>query len=401
LANGRYPAVAEERKRLIYVFENQVQSMSTRLLIDGHLDLAMNAISRDRDQRKPVADLREREREIYVAPRKGSRFNAPKGRGVNTVALPEMRRGGIGLTFATLTVRVGNESNNYKGYDSQQQCHADGTGQLAYYQLLEDDGEVRLIRKLEHLESHLEEWETAIESAENDGDLDDLPVGIVVAMEGADPILSPVDVHSWWDRGLRIASLSHYGRSTYAHGTTTEGGLTADAPPVLAEMEDAGMILDMTHLADQAFWEALDAFDGPVVATHNNARHLVPGQRQFNDEQLRAIIDRDGVIGVALDAVMIQPGWELGVYNRVEVTIADVVDHIEHICSLANDTRHVAVGSDLDGGYGLEQVPRDLDTIEDLQKIGQIMKDRGFSEQEIDDIFTENWIRILRGAWDG
>jgi membrane dipeptidase len=164
-------------------------------------------------------------------------------------------------------------------------------------------------------------------------------------------------------------------------------------------MEQLGMMLDLTHFSDQAFWQALDRYHGPLLASHNNCRVLVPHQRQFSDVQLKAIFERDGVIGVALDAWMLQPGWIVGKSTNEHVTLENVVDHVDHICQLAGNTRHVGIGSDLDGLFGREQSPRDLDTIADLQKLGDLLARRGYREADVAAILHGNWLRLLRQAW--
>jgi membrane dipeptidase len=164
-------------------------------------------------------------------------------------------------------------------------------------------------------------------------------------------------------------------------------------------MERLGLILDLTHLSDQAFWEALEIFHGTVLASHNNCRALVPHQRQFTDEQLRAIVARDGVIGAALDNWMVRPGWARGAREKPPVTLAHVVDHIDHVCQLAGNSAHAAIGSDLDGGFGREQSPSDLDTIVDLQRLCDILSQRGFKDSEVAAIMHGNWLRLLRRAW--
>ena len=179
-----------------------------------------------------------------------------------------------------------------------------------------------------------------------------------------------------WHDGLRAIGPAHYGPGTYAQGTDATGGIGEIGRELLKEMERLGMILDATHLCDDSFWEALDAFDGPVWASHHNCRALVPHNRQFSDDQIRALVARGAVIGVALDAWMLVPGWQRGVTTpqAAGVTLADVVDHIDHICQLAGNARHVGIGSDLDGGFGREQSPADLDTIADLAKIPALLR---------------------------
>jgi membrane dipeptidase len=221
-------------------------------------------------------------------------------------------------------------------------------------------------------------------------------------MEGADPILEPGQLQEWWDAGLRLLGITHYGPGRYAGGTATELGLTELGPSLLAEMERLGVLLDLTHCSDLSFWQALDHYGGPVLASHNNCRALVPNQRQFSDDQLRAVIERDGVIGAALDAWMLKPAWVIGErFNPANpvVTLADVVDHIDHVCQLAGNSRHAAIGTDLDGGYGREQSPQDLDTIADLQKLPGMLAARGYGADDVAGIMHGNWLRLLRKAW--
>jgi membrane dipeptidase len=227
----------------------------------------------------------------------------------------------------------------------------------------------------------------------------DAPFGLILSMEGADPILSPDHAAVWFEDGLRVLGLAHYGPSAYAHGTGCSGGLTAQGRELLGVMEQLGIILDLTHLADESFWEAAALFGGPVLASHNNCRSITPDGRQFTDEQIRLLIERDSVIGVALDAWMLVPDWKAGQQSNPRVTLEDVVHHIDHICQLAGNTRHVAIGSDLDGGFGTEQCPGDLDTIADLQKLGPLMNQRGYTNEDLQAIFHGNWMRFFARAW--
>ena len=349
------------------------------LLIDAHLDLAMNALNWDRNLDMNVYAIRELEQGM-----------TQKGRGRGTTAFPEMRRGEVGLAVATVIARTARPNSPASGAACQEISYAKAQGQLAYYRVLEAQGKVRMISDRAGLEAHVAAW--GERGAEE-------PIGLVLSMEGADPIVWPEQVESWWEDGLRIVSLSHYGVSAYAHGTGTEGGLTEQGRPLLEAMDRLGMILDLTHLADQAFWEAVDLFKGPVMASHNNCRALVPGGRQFTDDQVKAIVERDGVIGAALDAWMLYPDWVKGETLPEVVGLEAVADHIDHVCQLAGNTRHAGIGSDLDGGYGTEQTPHDLDTIADLQKVGGLLEKRGYSEADVEGVFYGNWIRFLSEAW--
>jgi membrane dipeptidase len=356
------------------------------LIIDSHLDLAWNALQWNRNLQQSVYTIRTQESE-----------DTGPGRGQGTVALPQLREGRLALCFATLLARSTGQAKPNLDYSSPRQAYAVVQGQLSYYRTLHDAGEVRLINTLQDLDEHIAAWE--------DWEKDSVPLrsqpelGFIISMESADPILKPEQLPSWKEAGVRIIGPAHYGPGRYAGGTSTELGLTPDGRILLREMERYSIILDLTHLSDQAFWEALEIFHGAVLASHNNCRVLVPHQRQFTDEQVRAILERDGVIGAAFDNWMIRPGWGRGAKEKPLVTLAHVVDHIDHICQLAGNSAHAAIGSDLDGGFGREQSPSDLDTIADLQKLIEILSKRGYTEADIASIMHGNWLRLLRAAW--
>jgi membrane dipeptidase len=348
------------------------------LLIDAHLDLSLNAVNWNRDLTQPVAAIRRSEQGM-----------AGQGRGTNTVALPDMRRGDVAICIATVLARANPHGSSHLDFRNQTIASSMARGQLAYYTLLESQGHLRQLRTWRDVEAHLRQW---------NADPRHCPIGYVLSMEGADPILSPADVGVWWELGLRAVGISHFGVSSYAHGTGTPGGLTPRGPDLLRAIRRAGMILDVTHLADDAFWQALEIFDGPIWASHNNCRALVPGDRQFSDDQIRRLIERDAVIGAVLDIWMLYPDFVTGATPNSVSTLEDVVNHIDHICQLAGTTRHVAVGSDLDGEFGTEQTPHDVNTIADLQKLTAVLSARGYSQSDIEGIMHGNWLRIFKRA---
>ena len=164
----------------------------------------------------------------------------------------------------------------------------------------------------------------------------------------------------------------------------------------------SGIIVDVTHLTDQAHWELLEIYDGPIAASHHNCRALTPGQRQLTDEMIRSIAERGGVIGTAFDAWMLDPDWQRKVppYEQVtKATLETVADHTDHICQLLGTSRHCGIGTDLAGGGGTEQAPRNLNTIADLQKLVPIYEQRGYSADDIAGIFSGNWIRLFKEVW--
>jgi membrane dipeptidase len=356
------------------------------LVADGHLDLAWNALQWDRDLLSSVYTIRAQEA-----------HTPGKGRGQNTVALPEMRRGRIALVFATLFARSTGHPVPHVDFPTPVQAYGVARGQLAYYHALQREGFIRIIRDTAQLDRHIDEW-AAWDVQLQDPDGATPPLGFVISMEGADPILDPGQLEEWSREGLRLLGLTHFGRGRYAGGTGTEVGLTGLAAPLLSEMARLGVILDLTHCSDQAFWEAMSHFPGRVIASHNNCRALVPHQRQLSDDQIRAIVKRDGRIGVAMDCWMLAPGWRHGESNE-QIRLATVVDHIHHVCQLAGDCGHVAIGSDLDGGFGREGSPHDLDTIADLQKLASLLEGRGYRRDEVAAIMHGNWVGLLRSAW--
>ncbi len=353
------------------------------LIVDGHLDLAWNGLQWNRDLRQPVQAIRSQE-----ASQPG------KGRGMGTVALPEMRQGRVFLSFATLLARCTGTAVPHLDYPSQEQAYAAAQGQLAYYRALAAGGHLRMITNRNELDAHVSVWR-----AWEEGNGRQPVPGVIISMEGADPVRTPDQLAAWQAQGLRLLGFAHYGPGRYAGGTGTDSGFTAMGYELLKQVKPLGIILDLTHLSDAAFWQTLSHYDGPVIASHNNCRTLVPHQRQFDDAQLTAIIERDGVIGVALDAWMLVPGWVQDRAANPPVLLADVVTHIDHICQLAGSARHVAIGSDLDGGFGREQSPADLDTIADLQQVGVLLAGRGYAPDDIAAIMHGNWLRVLQQNW--
>src|SRR2546423_1561177 len=358
------------------------------LIFDAHLDLAWNALDWNRDLLLPVVEIRRREREAHMT---------DKGRGCNTVSFPELRRGKVALFIATLLARLlrPNLVPAIQRYSSMEAAYAAAHGQLAYYRALEQRGALRWIKDWPGLDAHVCAWEGNENGTQ--------PLGFILSMEGADPVLSPDQVAEWWQAGLRIIGPAHYGVSPYAHGTGTEGGLFPPGKPLLKAMERVGMILDVTHLSDQCFDEALDLYGGPMLASHHNCPALVPNQRQLTDDQIKRLVARGAVIGTALDTWMLYPGWVRGVTRPEEagVTLAAMVDHIDRVCQLAGNARHAAVGTDLDGGFGREQSPCDLDTIADLQRLPALLRRRGYEEAAVEGILFANWVRFFHEAWGG
>lgn len=353
-------------------------------IVDAHLDLGWNALQWSRDLTSSVLTIRTQE------------AGTPgKGRAQNTVALPEMRRGGVGLCIATLMGRSTGTPNPLVDFRSQTQTYAIARGHLAYYRALEYAGEARVITDRAALDAHVSLLDDVYAA---DEPTHDFPVGLVISMESADAIQRPEQLGDWVAAGVRLIGPTHYGMGRYAGGTAVEEGFTPAGFTLLDQMAQHNVVLDVTHLSDRAFDEALDRFDGHVIASHSNCRALVGHQRQLSDDQIRALAARGAVIGVAFDIWMLEPGWIKGTSTNAGIGMARIADHIDHICQVTGDASHVGIGSDLDGGYGREQSPFDLDTIADLQHLLPLLQARGYSENDIEMVFHANWIRKLREA---
>jgi membrane dipeptidase len=347
------------------------------LIVDGHLDLSMNALEWNRDLRWTVNEIRRSEEGMKDKP----------DRGKGTVSFGEMRKGNIGLCVATQIARYVKKQNPIPGWHSPEQAWAQTQAQLAWYKAMEEAGEMFQIKSKDDLRNHLDRW--------NNGQTSE--IGYVLSLEGADSLVTIGHLERAYNYGLRAIGPAHYGPGTYAQGTNAMGGLGQKGRDLLKEIEKLGMILDATHLGVESFTEALDLFHGPVWASHNNCRVFAPHTRQFSDEQIRILRERDAVIGVTLDAWMLVPDWESGKTDpfTMGVSLKNVIDNIDHICQLSGDSLHTAIGSDLDGAFGKEQSPYDLETIADLQKIALLLSEKGYSHTDIDNILHANWIRFL------
>ena len=352
-----------------------------RLILDAHLDLSLNALEWNRDLRCAVPEIRETEATLPAR---------LKGHAAGTVAFPDMRRGGIGVCVATQIGGCMKPRSFVASWESPAQAWAMTQGQLAWYREMEHEGELSSIRTREDLEKHL--------AGISDVDTLDGPIGYVLSLEGADSIVTLDHLERAWEYGLRALGPSHYGIGRYAMGHDVEGELPACGEDLIRKMDELGLILDLTHLNATCFWKALDLFEGSVWASHHMCRSIVDDPRQLDDDQIRAVAERDGVIGAAFDVWMVVPDYVRGESDprTLGITLENIADHIDHVCQVVGNAQHAGLGSDLDGGFGTEQTPTDVDTIADLQKLESILARRGYSDEDLDAIFHGNFLRVLR-----
>ncbi|MGI8951411.1 MAG: dipeptidase [Chitinophagaceae bacterium] len=351
--------------------------------IDAHLDLAMNAMEWNRDLRKSVSEIREKEKKLTDKP----------DRGKGTVAFPELRKGNVGLVVATQIARVTSSSNPLPGWFSAEQAWAQTQAQLAWYKAMEEENELVQINNLSSLEKHIDNWNRNVKNKK--------PIGYILSLEGADSLITVNYLERAYEYGLRAVGPAHYGPGRYANGTDSSGKLNKQGKELLKEMERLNIILDVTHLCDDAFWNAMKIFNGHVWASHNNCRKFVNHNRQFSDEQIKVLIERGAIIGSAFDCWMLVPDWIRGksTPKKMSCSLEKIIDNMDHICQIAGNALHIGIGSDLDGAYGKEQSPHDLETIADLQKIPTLLAKHGYAKTDVENIMYGNWIRFLRKTW--
>jgi len=348
--------------------------------VDAHLDLAFSALNYQRDLRLSVNEIRARE-------------GKKSARGLATVSFPDLKAADVGLVFATLFVEpadsvVQNETTTV--YHNAAEAHQQAMAQLDYYhRLIDEDPSMRLIGDEAGLTALLHSWQAG----------GDRLLGIVPLMEGADPVREPEELEMWYERGLRIIGPA-WDDTRYAAGAWRNGrsGFTPKGYHLLEVMADLGFILDITHLSEKASFEALERYDGHLVATHCNARSLVPGERHLSDVQIRALGERDGVIGIVLYNKFLEATYYKGA-PKERVTLDHVVAHIDHICQILGDATHVGIGSDFDGGFGAADIPSEMDTVRDFAKIGEALKSHGYELPDVERIMGGNWVQLLQRAF--
>lgn len=352
------------------------------LVFDAHLDLSLNALEYNRDLRQDIQSIRDAE----------AGLNDLAGRRAGTVCFPEMRKAGIGICVATQLAGCMKPAAPVGAWNSPAQAWAMTQGQLAWYRAMEADGQLRQIINREALDQHLNQW---------NADPDKTPIGYILSLEGADSIRELSDLEDSAAEGLRALGPAHYGRGRYALGHDCDGPLSAMGKELIAEMDRLDLILDATHLSEPSFWEVLDRYQGPIWASHHNCRAIVDDPRQLSDDQIKKLADRGSVIGVALDVWMVVPNWIRGQTSHPVKggDLGGLADHVDHICQILGTANHVGIGTDLDGGFGTEQTPGDLDTIADLNKFFDILRSRGYSDADMQRVASQNFLEFLQRAW--
>ncbi len=327
------------------------------LIVDAHLDLSYNVL-RGRDVTKPAREQPRIDNETA------------------TVGLPDLREGNVGLICATIFCPPGKYRSF--GYTTAEEARQTAMVQLNWYRQQIEAGLLNFVKTKNDLPSPADEKIAGPQQA-------------IMLMEGADALRSPADVPEWFDYGLRIVGLA-WRRTRSAGGTGEPGPLTDEGRALVKAFDDIGIIHDISHLADESFWQLMGLATGPVMASHSNARALVPSDRQISDEMIRAIAARDGVIGLNLyDEFLMPPDH----YKTRLCRMDDFLAHVQHMCDLLGSAKQIALGTDLDGGVGREQIPQELTTIADLHRIGEALSARGFSDDDVRGFMGGNWLRFF------
>lgn len=363
--------------------EGAIDDRRRPLIIDGHEDIAFNVLCAGRDYRQSTRETRAREI---------GAMDVREALGVAMLGLPEWLDGRVAVIFATIFTEpaVSSFSGHLnERYSNAEEAHQIARRQLAVYEALtEPTSRFCLVRDQRDLAGVLATWDDA-------GDSSLRRIGLVLLMENADPVREPGELDVWYDAGVRIIGPA-WMSTRYCGGTFEPGPLTASGRELLDRMASRRMMLDTSHMAEEAFFQAVERYDGAIIASHSNPRHFVDGDRHLSDDMIRAIVARDGVVGqVPFNAFLVR-GWSRRHGHAKDAAGIDtVVRNIDHICALAGNARHVAFGSDFDGGFGAEATPQGIETVADLQRVAVALANRGYSDAEVDAITHGNWLRML------
>jgi len=358
-----------------------------RLIIDSHQDLAWNMLTFKRDYTRSVEETRRLEANTLI----------PERNGECLLGWPEYQRGQVAVIFSTLFAAPARKRELwdtvwYPDFDTAHRLYRD---QIFLYRKLSDSypDKFRLISSRSELDSVIEHWSRPVQNG------DGHPVGLIYLMEGADGIRSPHELAEWYEMGLRLIGLAWAG-TRYSGGTGDPGGLTDDGKKLLSAMMDYNFILDLSHMDEAAALESLDHYGGPIMATHSNCAALMKGadtNRHITDRVLRGLIERGGINGLLPLNSFLKAGWvRKSGSRREEVPLDTLIAHIDHVCQLAGNADHAAIGSDFDGGFGVQSIPPELDSIADLQVIASKLTERGYSESDAEKILGGNWLKFLQ-----
>jgi membrane dipeptidase len=354
------------------------------LIVDMHRDIAYDAIDCDRDYRLSVAESRRLEAGI----------SHPRRRGQTATGLPDAIAAHIALVGATLFVEPKNftpwgglnpMAHAISSYNTPQEAHDVAMRQLDYYiQLAASQSNVRIVETHADLDAVLASYADGADPAKR-------LHGMVILMEGADPVIEPTQFGTWYERGVRILGTS-WSQTRYAGGTQAPGPLTDLGRELLKEMAKYNAVLDISHMAEEACMESLETYPGPIFASHANPRAFCDTDRHLTDEAIKLLAKRDGVMGLVLLRLFWKTDWKPG----EPIDIDQIANAVDYVCQLTGSNRHVGIGTDWNAGMGNDEYPNDFDNVADLWKIADVLQKRGYSKADIDGLMSGNFIRKLR-----
>ncbi len=374
------------------------------LIVDAHQDLAWNVLAFGRDYTRSAAETRRLEQ--------GG--EAPLRNGDTLLGWPEFQRGRVAVIFSTLFVTPAHRREAWETvyYRNPDQAHALYRAQLDVYHRLADrhPDKFRMVQQRTDLDEILADWEkTELDLSDGEGKGNGRdpnspakpghPVGLVALMEGAEGVRQPAELEEWWQLGVRLIGPAWAG-TRFCGGTREPGPLTKEGFALLETMAHLGFILDVAHMDEKALMQALDFYPGRIVSTHANVQSLLKDQdsnRHLSERAIQGLLERDAILGLSPVNSFLLAGWKRG-DRRELVSLQRLADHIDNICQAAGDARHAGLGSDFDGGFGVQSVPIEVDTIADLTKLANILAERGFSQTDIAAILGVNWLEMLKSA---
>lgn len=351
------------------------------IIVDAHIDMAYNAVVIGRDLLRSVTEIRAVE-VVHPPPSALS--------GTSLVSLPNLIKGQVAIMGGSIFVSPAYKcwAQEPQVYRTVEEAYVQGVAQLDYYRRIADEQEQICVLQTESdLDEALGSWDTPQPR-----------LGIFIVMEGAAPIREPGELEWWVERGLRGVGLTWSAGTQYAGGSSNPGRITDEGRKLLDAMADYNLMLDVSHMWEQAVYEVLDRYPGPLVATHANPRAFVDRPRQLSDDIIRRIAERGGVVGVTMYNPMLKSGWREG---EPRLPLSRLVEAIDHICQITGHAESVGIGSDMDGGFGRESIPVEVDSVADLPKIGDLLRERGYTETDIAAILRENWLRVMREVLKG
>jgi membrane dipeptidase len=374
------------------------------IIVDAHQDLAWNMLTFGRDYTRSAAETRRQEQ--------GG--EAPLRNGDTLLGWPDYQRGRVAVVFASLFVTPAHRREAWESlyYRDFSQAHALYRAQVDVYHRLADrhPDMFRLVQSRADLEAVLEHWDkTELDLPDENAPPDEQisqesqapghPVGLVILMEGAEGVREPAELEAWWQWGVRVIGPAWAG-TRFCGGTREPGPLTKDGYALLEGMAQQGFILDATHMDEKALMQTLDFYSGRIISTHANAKALLKdtdSNRHLSDRAIQRLLERQAVMGVCPLNQFLLSGWKRG-ERRELVPLQRLVEHIDYICQRAGDARHAGLGSDFDGGFGVQSAPLEIDTVADCRRLIPLLQERGYLEADITAILGGNWLRILQEA---